>query len=400
MSHPSGESVTEQANARFNVSAMFIYVSGSFAHAAFLLIFALIDQWLLAYFNIFSVAVFALAAILHTRGYVVTAFVMTVLLEVPVHGALATVMMGSEPGFFFYLAASPIAAWVYPYFDRPVRLFIAAIFSLAFAFLAAYSINFEAIKPLTDGWAFGFKMANALWFAMVVVGWIGLYNNAMLRAETALAVAHERSESLLRNILPAAIADRLKGEARTIGDQHEAATVLFADIVSFTEMARRMPATALVNLLNDIFSEFDDLAAEHGLEKIKTIGDAYMVAGGLPEAQPDHAERIARFALAIREAVARHQDDQGAPIRIRIGINSGPVVAGVIGKRKFAYDLWGDVVNIAARMEQSAEAGTIQVSAAAEALLKDEFRFSRRGDVEIKGIGAMTVYRLEGPLGE
>ena len=395
----SGESVTEQAKARFGMSGLFIYVMGLVFHAAFLLIFALNDQWWLAYFNIFSVALFALAGVLHTRGHVRAGFLLAIL-EVAIYGALATVILGGEPGFYLYLAVPPIAAWVFPYFGRNARIYIVAMFSLAFAFLAAYSIYFEAISPLADGWAFGFKVANAFGLVIFVVGWIGLYNHAMQRAEAALAVAHERSEKLLRNILPAAIADRLKGEARTIGDHHDAATVLFADIVSFTEMARRMAAAALVNLLNDIFSEFDDLAAEHGLKKIKTIGDAYMVAGGLPEAQPDHAERIARFALAIRGAIARHRDDQGAPIRIRIGINSGPVIAGVIGKRKFAYDLWGDVVNIAARMEESAEAGTIQVSAATQALLKDEFCFARRDDVDIKGVGAMTIYRLEGVGGE
>ena len=397
MTLPSGKPTTEQASSRFNVSGLFIYISGGFVHVAFLLTFALIDQWVLAYFNIFSVVVFVLAALLHTRGYVVTAFIIA-MLEVPVHGALATVIMGSEPGFFFYLATAPIVAWVSPYFSRRVHIFIAALFSLAFAFLAAYSINFEAINPLADGWALGFKMANALCFLMGIVIFIGLYNSAMLRAEAALAVAHERSEKLLRNILPTTIADRLKGDPQTIGDHHDVATVLFADIVNFTEMARRMPASALVNLLNDIFSEFDDLAAEHGLEKIKTIGDAYMVAGGLPEVQPDHAERIARFALAMREAIAKHRDDQGAPIQIRIGINSGPVVAGVIGKRKFAYDLWGDAVNIAARMEEMADAGTIQASAATQALLEQEFRFTRRDDVDVKGVGTMTVYRLEGPL--
>jgi class 3 adenylate cyclase len=399
MTLPSGESATEQVIARFGKSGLFIYLSGGVIHAVFLLIFALIDQWVLAYYNVFSVALFALAGVLHTRGYVVTALLLTVL-EVPIHGALATVILGSEPGFYFYLAMTPIGAWVYPFFGRRARIFIVAVSSLAFAFLAAYSVYFEAISPLADGWAFGFKMANALGFVILVVGWIGFYNDAMLHAEAALAVAHERSEKLLRNILPSAIADRLKDAARTIGDHHDAATVLFADIVGFTEMARRMPAASLVRLLNDIFTEFDDLAAEHGLEKIKTIGDAYMVAGGLPEAQPDHAARIARYALAIRGAVARHRDDRGAPIQIRIGINSGPVVAGVIGKRKFAYDLWGDAVNIAARMEESADAGTIQVSAATQALLMDEFRFGRRDDVAIKGVGAMTVYRLEGPLGE
>ena len=399
MTLPSEKAVSDQSNARFAVSGLYVYLLGCVFHAVFLLIFALIDQWLLAYYNVFSVVVFALASVLHVRGHVATGFILA-MAEALVHGVLATVILGSEYGFYFYLAGASIAIWVLPFFGRRTRICMAALFSFAFAFLAAYSIFFEAIKPLSDAWAFGFMMANALGFIVLTLGWVGLYNNAMLRAEAALAVAHERSEKLLRNILPAAIADRLKGEARTIGDSHAAATVLFADIVGFTEIARRMPAAALVNLLNDIFSEFDDLAEAHGLEKIKTIGDAYMVAGGLPEAQADHAARIARFALAMRNAVAKYRDDQEAPIQIRIGINSGPVVAGVIGKRKFAYDLWGDVVNIAARMEETAEAGTIQVSAASEALLGQEFRFTRRDDVEIKGIGAMTVYRLEGALGE
>jgi urea transport system substrate-binding protein len=135
------------------------------------------------------------------------------------------------------------------------------------------------------------------------------------------------------------------------------------------------------------------------VEKIKTICNAYMVAGGLPEAQADHAERVARYALAIREAVAKHRDDRGAPIELRIGINSGPVVAGVIGKRKFAYDLWGDAVNIDARMEESADQGTIRVTATTQAILNEKFRFSRRDDVNIKGLGKMAVYLLEGSLG-
>jgi adenylate cyclase len=326
MALPSGETVTEQTKARFGISGLFIYLLGCFIHVAFLLIFALIDQWLLVYFNVFSVVVFALAGVLHTRGYVMAAFLLA-MLEVPIHGALATVMMGSAPGFYFYLAGPPIAAWVFPFFDRRARILIVVAFSIAFAFLAAYSVYFEAHKPVGDGWAFGFKIANALGLIVLVTGWVGLYNDAMLRAEAALSVAHERSEKLLQNILPTAIADRLKGTTRNIGDYHDAATVMFADIVNFTEMAQRMPAALLVRMLNEIFSEFDDLAEEHGVEKIKTIGDAYMVTGGLPKAQPDHAKRVARYALAIGETVAKYRDDLGVPIQLRLWLLASSVNA-------------------------------------------------------------------------
>ncbi len=395
MTLPPDISPSKHLETRFAIGGLYVYLLGAFFHAIFLLIFALIDQWLLAYYNIFSITVFALASVLHVRGRITSGFLLA-MAEALIHGALATVILGSESGFYFYLAGVPIAFLVVPFFSRRTRIFFVALFSLAFAFLAAYSVLFEAVRPLADDWAFAFMMANALGFIILTLGWIGLYNRAMLRAEAALEQEHARSESLLHNILPVAIAERLKGATETIGDQHDTATVLFADIVGFSEIARRMSAAELVRLLNGIFSDFDDLATKHGLEKIKTIGDAYMVVGGLPEAAPDHAQHIARFALDMREAAARHQDDTGEPIQIRVGINSGPVVAGVIGKRKFAYDLWGDAVNIAARMEQTAGNGTIRASAAAQALLADAFRFGPPTEDDIKGFGKMTVYTLEG----
>ena len=395
MTLPPDISPSKHLETRFAIGGLYVYLLGAFFHAIFLLIFALIDQWLLAYYNIFSITVFALASVLHVRGRITSGFLLA-MAEALIHGALATVILGSESGFYFYLAGVPIAFLVVPFFSRRTRIFFVALFSLAFAFLAAYSVLFEAVRPLADDWAFAFMMANALGFIILTLGWIGLYNRAMLRAEAALEQEHARSESLLHNILPVAIAERLKGATETIGDQHDTATVLFADIVGFSEIARRMSAAELVRLLNGIFSDFDDLATKHGLEKIKTIGDAYMVVGGLPEAAPDHAQHIARFALDMREAAARHQDDTGEPIQIRVGINSGPVVAGVIGKRKFAYDLWGDAVNIAARMEQTAGNGTIRASAAAQALLADAFRFGPPTEDDNKRFGKMTVNTLEG----
>ncbi|NET53308.1 MAG: adenylate/guanylate cyclase domain-containing protein, partial [Merismopedia sp. SIO2A8] len=179
-----------------------------------------------------------------------------------------------------------------------------------------------------------------------------------------------------------------------IAEQFEDITILFADIVGFTPLSARLEPIELVNLLNQVFSRFDDLADELGLEKIKTIGDAYMVAAGLPVPQTDHAERIAKMALAMREAIAQFQEQLGEAVQIRIGINTGHVVAGVIGTKKFIYDLWGDAVNVASRMESSGEPGRIQVTANTYERLKDQFEFEHRGAIAVKGKGQMTTYWL------
>jgi class 3 adenylate cyclase len=208
--------------------------------------------------------------------------------------------------------------------------------------------------------------------------------------------AQEQSERLLLNILPKAIAERLKQEPQTIADSFEEVTVLFADLVSFTELSACIPANELVTRLNEIFSTFDLLAQQHGLEKIKTIGDAYMVVGGLPTPKADHAEAIAKMALDMQQAIKRFTRNDGEPFVIRIGINSGPVVAGVIGLNKFIYDLWGDTVNTASRMESQGIAGCIQVTESTYERLRDEFIFEERGVLQVKGKGEMVTYFLKG----
>lgn len=206
----------------------------------------------------------------------------------------------------------------------------------------------------------------------------------------------EKSERLLLNILPQPIAQRLKNEQGVIADTFAEATVLFADIVDFTRLSTHIPATEVVSLLNDIFSVFDALAEKHGLEKIKTIGDAYLVVGGLPTPRPDHAEAIADMALDMQKAVGGKTRDTGGLLQVRIGIHTGPVVAGVIGTRKFIYDLWGDTVNIASRMESFGLAGAIQVTPAAYERLAAAYQLEERGSVQIKGKGEMTTYLLLG----
>lgn len=201
------------------------------------------------------------------------------------------------------------------------------------------------------------------------------------------------SEDPLHAILPGEIAKRLKSDRTMIADDHEAASVLFADVVGFTPMSATMSPPELVGLLNAVFTTFDGFVEELGLEKIKTVGDEYMVAAGVPHARSDHAHAIAELALRIRDHTERHRF-HGHDISLRIGINSGPVVAGIVGTHKFAYDLWGDVVNTASRMESEGVEGSIQVTPATYELIRDEFVCEPRGVVSVKGKGDMNTFIL------
>lgn len=216
------------------------------------------------------------------------------------------------------------------------------------------------------------------------------------QAQEALHDQQEQTENLLLNILPKPIAEQLKREPSTIADSFEEVSVLFADLVGFTEFSSHRSAKELVEFLNVIFSKFDELVEKHGLEKIKTIGDAYMVVAGLPMPRPDHAEAIAQMALDMQQALTEVNTETGETFRMRIGINSGSAVAGVIGLRKFSYDLWGDTVNTASRMESLGIPGEIQVTTETYERLRDKYLFEERGIIPVKGKGEMTTYLLKG----
>jgi adenylate cyclase len=233
-------------------------------------------------------------------------------------------------------------------------------------------------------------VSHALLFAIVVYA-----VRAMVRAEDRAEREFERSETLLANILPAPIARRLKDGEQVIADSFPEASILFADMAGFTAHASRTRPGELVLFVNAVFSAFDELLARHGLEKIKTIGDAYMAASGVPVARNNHAAAMADFALALMEA-ARRLKPAGMSIRLRVGIASGPVVAGVVGTRKFSYDVWGDTVNVAARMEALGETGRIQVSSGTYERLKDRYDFEARGEIEVPGKGRMRAWYLLG----
>ena len=211
-----------------------------------------------------------------------------------------------------------------------------------------------------------------------------------------LNVEKEKSERLLLNILPRAIAERLKQGEHNIAERYAAVTVLFADLMDFTALTTSTDPVLLVALLNDLFSRFDQLADRFGLEKIKTIGDSYLVVGGLPEPMPNHAEAVAEMALGMLNAMADLNHERGTSLALRIGMNSGPVVAGVIGNKKFTYDLWGAAVNLASRMESSGLPNRIHVTTDTAGLLRDKFDLTERGIVDVKGHGEITTYLLDG----
>jgi class 3 adenylate cyclase len=236
----------------------------------------------------------------------------------------------------------------------------------------------------------------ALLAAVLLLGEAVQARRALDREHRLLVAEQDRSERLLLNVLPAPIAARLKSGEEPIADGLPEVTVLFADLVEFTRRSQQATPAQVVETLNELFSAFDALARRYRLEKIKTVGDAYMVAGGLPDPRPDHAQAVAEMALAMREEVAGRVDPGGEPLQVRIGIDTGPVVAGVIGTTKFSYDLWGDTVNVASRMESLGTPGCIQVTDRTYRLLRDRFRFQRREAIQVKGKGEMVTWFLLG----
>jgi len=262
---------------------------------------------------------------------------------------------------------------------------------------------FAALVTIALAGGTSFEVVNAMAWTSGGVGFaigfaylLDVINRRAYHLERLFEEEKRRSEALLLNILPAEIATRLKAQEEPLADSHESVSVLFADLAGFTDISRKMSANELVNLLNNLFSRFDILAAEHGAEKIKTIGDAYMVATGLQGSVADHAERIADLALGMQQAFGEFRKDNNVDLKLRIGVHSGAVIAGVIGKQKFSYDLWGNTVNVASRMESEGIPDQIQISAETWQLLSDRYQSTPRGEIQIKGHRPRATYMLDG----
>jgi adenylate cyclase len=303
-----------------------------------------------------------------------------------------------------FAASSAVSLWA---FTCPVGalLFLGARQAVPWfvAFGALMAISGAIDPALSDGAAdipqgvvVSFFVLNVLGPTTTAYVLLQYFVRARERALAELVVEREKSERLLLNVLPASVANRLKESDQVIADGFASATVLFADIVGFTPLAQALSPADTVALLDRVFAAWDRLVDRYGVEKIKTIGDAYLVAGGIPSPREDHAEAIADLALDMGGEVERCAEESAVPLEVRIGIDSGPVVAGVIGRAKFSYDLWGDTVNTASRMESHGVPGGIQVTERAYERLREGYELRRRGTIEVKGKGSMDTYLLLG----
>ena len=298
---------------------------------------------------------------------------------------------------------APLAALVFSDVRSAVRWYVAYVVVFLGSGLAGEL--WGGASPTVPRWFTTTMLGlNVAVCGTIVFTLLAVFARQRRDALAALRDEQARAESLLLNILPRSIADRLKADTRTIADHVNSVSILFADVVDFTPLAERLPPAEVVGVLDHLFSHFDGLAERHGLEKIKTIGDCYMVAAGVPAPRSDHAQALALMALDMQAAMRSVEEVRHLGLELRIGINSGPVVAGVIGRKRFLYDLWGDAVNTASRMESHGTSGRIQITRATKELLEDEFVCEPRGTISLKGKGETEAWYLVGrraaPAGE
>lgn len=351
-------------------------------------------SWQISSINGGAAVIFAIVPLLHRFGDLVAPLTFIAAAYVSVFASCWDVGTGSGSQFFFLVGACLVVLLL-----GIERIALASVLA---ALGAGLVIALEFLVPRDTGlqpaWAqsMGFVLTTVSACVMVVVTvWFALRDTA--RAETVMEAQYDRSEALLANMLPASIVERLKEPDRTvIADKYDDASVLFADIVGFTERASSTAPADLVRFLDRLYGAFDALVDKHGLEKIKVSGDSYMVASGVPRPRPDHVQALADFAIEMVDVAAGLEDPHGLAIPLRVGLAVGPVVAGVVGSRRFFYDVWGDAVNVASRMESTDAVGRIQVPETVYQRLKDEFALQERGRIEVKGKGAMRTWYLVG----
>jgi adenylate cyclase len=348
--------------------------------------------WWVGVLNLAFAAIFLAVPMLYRFGELIAPLTFFVSAYASLGFICYTIGTGSGLQFYFLVSAT-LVVLVF----GVERIVLA---STIVAFGVAGTIALELLVPRDRGlgppWTLtvGF-VSSVVGSAVIVMATVWYAMREIDRAEKAMEAEYQRSESLLANILPASIAARLKDPTRNIiADKYDDASILFADIAGYTKRASDTTPTDLVRFLDTLYTDLDALVDKHGLEKIKTSGDSYMVVSGVPKPRPDHVQAIARLALDMADAVANLKDPQGRDVPLRIGLASGPVVAGVVGARKFFYDVWGDAVNVASRMESTDVEGRIQVPQSVYERLKNEYVLEERGLVDIKGKGPMHTWYL------
>jgi adenylate cyclase len=343
----------------------------------------------------FTVSLGSLVVFARTRSFQLLLVVQLLdILLTPTAGQMLVGGFLPSGGVGLWGILAPLGALVFLEVREAVRWFGAFLAVFLLTGLAGEVLFSDADLPVSfTSTMLALNVTGTASVAFTLLATFGHQRNAAL---TALRAEQEKSEALLLNILPSPIVERLKATTQTIADHFDAASIVFADVVDFTPLAQRLPPAEMVGILDQLFSQFDALVERHGLEKIKTIGDCYMAAAGVPIPRLDHARAAALLALEMREMLAASAVAGQPGLELRIGINSGPVVAGVIGTKRFLYDLWGDAVNTASRMESHGTPGEIQITRATYELLNDEFACRRRGTILVKGMGQMETWYLVG----
>lgn len=348
--------------------------------------------WWIGALNLVAACGLALTPMLYRYGEVIAPLAFTGIAYLTTF--VVCWVVGTGSGIQFYFLASASISVLILGVDRIKLAAVVAGVGAALTIVLQFMVPAEKLDQ--PAWlrdlSFVLVVVSAC-FMVVATVWYAL--REISRAEAAMEAEYERSEALLANILPTAVADRLKNPAvDVIADSYTDASVLFADIADFTRRASQTDPGQLVEFLNELYSDLDRLVEQHGLEKIKTSGDSYMVVSGVPDPRPDHLHALARLALDIAATIAELRDPLGRPVSLRIGLATGPVVAGVVGNRRFFYDVWGDAVNLASRMESTGVANRIQVPEEVQERLSSDFVFEERGDVDVKGKGVLHTWFL------
>lgn len=387
----------KKENYRFYAVANIACIMSIFGHILLVALFWILDVRLMFFFNLFSCFLWLLCFFINKHGYHRTAMALGYI-EIIVHAALSVMTVGWGFGFHVYIICLAPIIYFIPTRSTLLRIVLTVLVALSYLGLIWFSSLVSPqykIEPAVENFM---NYYNTIFLFIALAMLAFYYSKAAKEAEAALELEYQRSESLLLNILPQPVAKRLKdaGGSAIIADEFRQVTVVFADIVGFTKLCATMPAEETVQMLNTIFSSFDSLVEKYGVEKIKTIGDNYMLAAGLPVPSEDHATAAAGIALEMIQSLKKLNQTIHKELNIRIGLHSGPVVAGVIGTRKFIYDLWGDTVNTASRMESHGQPGRVHCSEVTAKLLEKSYLLEERGAVEIKGKGMMTTYFIQG----
>ena len=363
------------------------FLAGAGGYLGRVLLFVwFVEEWPLAVSVETTFAfVVGIGFILHTVGWASAGVILSCLSGA---GAACTFLFlfGWDSFFHLWLINLAVLLIAVP-IRHDVKIGLAVSFIVVYCVLFVYVGNRPPLLAAPQLFTYILGISNIVGSLLILGLPMGMY-------ALELAKEREKSERLLHNIMPKEIADMLKETDGLIAMDNPEVSVLIADIVNFTALAEQTPANELVALLNDMFTRFDDLSEEHGVEKIKTMGDAYMVVAGLPRPREDHAEVLAKMSVELLKIAGEYKDHEGNPIRLRIGLHSGPAISGVIGKTKFAFDIWGDTVNTAARLESHGQPGRLHVSDTTYQMLKEKMSFCKPRTVELKGKGKMETYLL------